>query len=220
MTGSYPSRVAAPIRSRAKLPQAGHPALPAILKWLRLRGVIRPSRKFPRSTFLRESISLGSHPMARSNPKQLVGWREYVALPEWGIKGVMAKVDTGARTSSLHVENIKELASGRLAFDVVLNRRGRLRHIVATPVRVSRVRPSTGQLQQRYVVSTTIRLGDVTKQVELSLVSRGDMLCRMLIGRTALERDFLVDVSGRYLCGKPLAKKPPHSPIKKRPEKS
>lgn len=156
--------------------------------------------------------------MARSDAKQLVGWREYVALPDWDIGGVLAKVDTGARTSSLHVENIRELPSGRLAFDVVLDRSGRFKHVVATPVRVSRVRPSTGQLQHRHVVLTTLRLGNVTKQIELSLVSRGDMLCRMLIGRTALERDFLVDVSKRYLCGKPGGmKRAPHPQKKKAP---
>lgn len=142
--------------------------------------------------------------MARGDAKQLLGWREYVALPDWEIGGVLAKVDTGARTSSLHVENIRSLASGRLAFDVVLDRTGRLQHVVAHPVRVSRVRPSTGQLQQRHVVRTTLRLGSISKEIELSLVSRGDMLCRMLIGRTALEKDFLVDVSRRYVCGKPF----------------
>ena len=54
----------------------------------------------------------------RSEPL-LIGWTEYVDLPEWGITRVRAKVDTGARSSALHVENIKELPRGRIRFDVV-----------------------------------------------------------------------------------------------------
>ncbi|MBX3181919.1 MAG: RimK/LysX family protein [Polyangiaceae bacterium] len=154
--------------------------------------------------------------MTRVDARQLIGWRERVALPDWGIAGVVAKIDTGARTSSLHVEHIRELPSGRLAFDVVLDRSGRFKHVIASPVRVSRVRPSTGQLQHRHVVRTTLELGKVHKVIELSLVSRGDMLCRMLIGRTALERDFLVDASRRYLCGRPTSAAPQTSRADKR----
>ena len=56
-------------------------------------------------------------------PRILIGWNEYVDIPEWGIERLRAKIDTGAWSSALHVENIEELPRGRVCFDVVLHRR-------------------------------------------------------------------------------------------------
>lgn len=133
----------------------------------------------------------------------IVGWREYVALPEWGIATLRAKIDTGARTSALHVENIRRLDDRHVRFDVVLNRKtGRTVPAEAPIVREAHVRSSSGQLQTRFVVETLVRLGPVSKQIELTLVSRRAMLCRMLLGRRALAEDFLVDVTRRYALGR------------------
>jgi hypothetical protein len=132
--------------------------------------------------------------------KTVIGWREFIALPEWGIESIRAKIDTGARTSALHVEDLELLPDGLVRFEVVPGGKlvGGIR-VEAELIRVSRVRPSTGELQRRYVVSTTMRLGAVEKQIQLSLVSRKRMLCRMLVGRRALENDFIVDPSAKYL---------------------
>ncbi len=138
-----------------------------------------------------------------TSQKIVVGWREFVSLPEWGIQSIRAKLDTGARTSALHVENLELLTDGTVRFEVVPG--GNLAKrvpVVAELTRVTRVRPSTGKLQQRYVVSTVMRLGTVEKVIQLSLVSRRRMLCRMLIGRRALEDDFLVDPSSKYVLGR------------------
>ena len=56
--------------------------------------------------------------------KPVIGRREYVAFPDWGIRGVEAKIDTGARTSAIHVDNIKRLSGERVRFEVVLLRGG------------------------------------------------------------------------------------------------
>jgi hypothetical protein len=133
--------------------------------------------------------------------KLIVGWNEYVDLPEWGVRRLGAKVDTGARTSALHVDGIELLPRGRIRFDVVVHRTKRDRHVhVRTKiVRRARVKSSNGQFERRYFVKTTLVLGPVEKQIEISLVDRGRMAHRMLLGRTALQGDFIVDVSRRHV---------------------
>ena len=130
----------------------------------------------------------------------IAGWREWVALPEWGIKLLQAKVDTGARTSALHVEQIEELPGDRVRFEVIHRERPRrrVRWVEAELVRLSSVKPSHGRQQERPVVRTEIRLGSVARQVEISLVSRARMQCRMLVGRTALQ-GLLVDPSQTHI---------------------
>lgn len=142
---------------------------------------------------------------ATAATKTVVGWRELVDFPEWGIRGVVAKIDTGARTSSLHVEDLEEVAPGRIRFHVVLSRGENPERVEAEAdlVRISSVRPSTGKPQRRRVVRAVIELGGRTKEIEVSLVSRRHMLCRMLVGRRALGEDFLVDPERRYLFGRP-----------------
>ena len=143
------------------------------------------------------------------NSKPIVGRREYVAFPEWGIKGVEAKIDTGARTSAIHVDNVKRLPKDRVQFDVVLSRRkpDRRVHVEADLVRFTRVRSSTGHRQERFVVATKIRIGDIKRRIELSLVSRKQMLCRMLLGRTAVT-GLLIDVDVKHLHGVPKRQGP------------
>lgn len=132
-----------------------------------------------------------------------IGFCEYVDLPRWRISGLPAKVDTGARSSALHVENLGELAHNRVRFDVMLDRRKTHRRVpvVATVLRRSRVRSSSGELQLRYFVRTKLHLGPHRMDIEISLVDRRDMIFRMLLGRSVLEHRFLVDVGRRYLLG-------------------
>lgn len=129
----------------------------------------------------------------------LIGWAELVDLPDWGIKKLRAKVDTGARSSALHVENIEELPRDWVRFDVVLHRlkRDRRIHVKAKVSRRGRVRSSSGHQEARIFVETTLRLGTVEKRVEISLVDREKMIHRMLLGRKALSGPFLIDVDRR-----------------------
>ncbi|MFG0284272.1 MAG: ATP-dependent zinc protease [Phycisphaerales bacterium JB039] len=139
-------------------------------------------------------------PPALSEPGQpVLGWRERVAIPSWGVRGIRAKIDTGARTSAIHVTHIEPVDADRVRFEVVTRERPARRTVTveAGVVRWTSVRPSSGDAQQRPVVSAAIRIGPVRRTIEVSLVSREGMLCRMLIGRRALE-GLLVDPSMRY----------------------
>lgn len=136
-------------------------------------------------------------------PPLVIGWAEYIALPEWNIAALRAKVDTGARSSALHVEEIETLAGGRVAFDVVLRRKGRRVRVTAPIVREGRVRSSSGESSERLFVETTLRIGDHEKRIEISLVDRAPMIHRMLLGRSALTGPILIDVDARYRLGRP-----------------
>ncbi len=135
----------------------------------------------------------------------LIGWKEYVAFPEWGIRRIKVKIDTGARTSALdvaHYEVHERAGVGLIAeLHVALSRRHPERKaVVETPVLdMVSVRNSSGVYEQRPLVATTVRLGPVTKRLPLTITSRAGMLFRMILGRKALEGDFVVDVSRKYL---------------------
>ena len=130
----------------------------------------------------------------------VVGWRELVCLPDWGVSEVDAKVDTGARTSALHVEDLRE-EEEFLVFEVPTPT-GPV--TVREPMtRLSRVRPSSGETQERFVVETVMKLGPIERTVEISLSSRDNMLTAMLVGRRALRPRVLVDPLRRYLHGRP-----------------
>ena len=147
----------------------------------------------------------------------MIGIAERIDLPEWGVEGLRVKIDTGARTSALHVDEVEELPGGRVRFWVILDRKRAHRRVqVEAPVsRRSRVRSSSGRAEDRIFVATRMRLGAVEKEIEISLASREPMIFRMLLGRSALHHDFLVDPSHRYL----QTPKPPKKKIKKSAKK-
>ena len=129
------------------------------------------------------------------------GWRERVDFPVWGLVGVRAKLDTGARTSAIDVATIEHLDGGRIRFEVVGRDKPtrRTKWVEATPVRTSVGKPSHGEKQERLVCRTPIRIGAIETEIEIGLVCRKNMLCRMLLGRTALEGRVLVDSGETYL---------------------
>jgi hypothetical protein len=132
-----------------------------------------------------------------------IGYAERVALPDWGVQELAAKVDTGALTSALHVENICEWEDGWVSFDVVLDARGRRsrRNVDARLARRGQVRSTSGTVEHRIFVQTTLRLGEVVRPIEVGLVDRASMNYRMLLGRRALAGRFVVDPARRYLLG-------------------
>lgn len=136
----------------------------------------------------------------------VVGWKEYLALPELGIGRLKAKVDTGARTSSLHVESftrLEILPDGTELVEVTIgpDRRRPERRVVARVTVVGRVRvtDSGGHREVRPVIETEMVLGPVRKRIRVTLTDRSGMLFRMILGRKALEGDFVVDTSRKYL---------------------
>lgn len=136
--------------------------------------------------------------------RTLIGIAERIELPDWGVARLRVKIDTGARTSALHVDGIEEVDGQRVRFWVVLDRkRGKRLQVEAPIARVARVRSSSGRAEKRIFVTTRMRLGGVEKEIEISLASREPMIFRMLLGRTALGSDFLVDPAHRYLTTPP-----------------
>lgn len=140
-----------------------------------------------------------------ASPRVIVGWRERISLPEWGVHDLVAKLDTGARTSSLHAEELQHLPDGQIRFKVVLSRKtGRSQWVTCTPLRTATVKSSNGQPSERDVVQTLITLGGHTFPIDINLSFRGRMTHRMLIGRAALDSRFLVDPNHTFLHS-PLA---------------
>jgi len=136
--------------------------------------------------------------------KFIIGALEDLALPDWGIARLRARVDTGARTSAIHVEDIRLLPNHRARFYVVVGWRKTRRRIrvVARIMKRDTVLPTTGAAVKRLFVKTTMTLGPVTRKIELSLADREHMTYRMLLGRSALGSDFLVDPSRPRLLGR------------------
>lgn len=163
-------------------------------------------------------VVVASRGVTRSRAAPLIiGVTEYVDIPAWRILRLRAKIDTGARSSALHVENIRELGAGRVRFDVRLSRSESDRRVTVESriARRGQVRPSSGEPEERIFVAVKVRIGPIEREIELSLVDRGRMIFRMLIGRRALAHAFLVDPGRRYVLRKPSA--PPSAPPRPAP---
>jgi hypothetical protein len=135
----------------------------------------------------------------------LIGWKEYIDFPDWGVRHIKIKIDTGARTSALGVVSYQlwqEPAHGLMAeLRVALSRRHPDRiAVVEMPVlRMVVVSNSGGMKEQRPLIQTRVRLGRIVKTVALTVTNRASMLFPVILGRKALEGDFVVDVSQKYL---------------------
>lgn len=138
--------------------------------------------------------------------KTIIGWREKVALPDLGIEGVKAKIDTGAQTSSLHAFNARKFKKDGedwVRFTVHPVKRRRKPAIVCEGkiVDIRTVVSSNGARDRRPVIVTTMQLGPFKKKIELTLTNRDEMGYRMLVGRQALQRMFVVDSGASYTFG-------------------
>ncbi len=138
--------------------------------------------------------------MKRPAPDAIVGWREWVTLPGLTEHPMKAKVDTGARTSSLHAFDLT-VADGVARFAVHPHQRDDADETwVELPVLEHReVRPSTGEAEERPVVVVEVVLGPDRFPVELTLTDRDTMGFRMLLGRTAVRHRYLVDPGRSYV---------------------
>ena len=139
-----------------------------------------------------------------SAAKELVGWREWVGLPQLGIGRIKAKIDTGARTSALHSMAIQPFRKGHKRFVrfsvAVAQHDPEATHLCVAPVTDRRaVRSSSGCKRYRYVVKTHLQIGQELWPIELTLSNRSRMGFRLLIGRSAIRKRFLVDPSASFL---------------------
>lgn len=158
----------------------------------------------------RKSPAKARRPSVESLPrKQVVGWREWVALPQIGVQRIKAKLDTGARSSALHAFNVKpQQRDGKylVEFDVhPLQRNDEVcMTCVAEAVDYRWITNSGGGREKRFVIVTGLQMGDDIWPIEVTLTDRDQMGFRMLIGRTAMERRLVIDPTVSYCLGKPL----------------
>ncbi|NVK11263.1 MAG: ATP-dependent zinc protease [Gammaproteobacteria bacterium] len=136
--------------------------------------------------------------------KLLIGSLESINLPELGIKDLQVRVDTGAQTSSIHVDHIERVKkNGKqwVAFDLhpdSYNVDATIR--CEAPIHdIRRVKSSNGEVQQRYVIKTVMELGDQQWSILITLTDRSDMTYLMLLGREGMSDRVLVDPSQTYL---------------------
>ena len=137
-----------------------------------------------------------------------VGWREWVALPELGVEWIKAKVDTGARSSSLHAFDMEffELdADPWIRFQIHPWQESSLdpQPVEAPILEMRLVRSSSGEATERPTIATSVSLRGQVIPIELTLTRRDEMGFRMLLGREALRGRLLVDPGQSYLGGKP-----------------
>lgn len=142
-----------------------------------------------------------------SNAK-IIGFREWISLPTLKLAAIKAKVDTGAKTSSLHAFDIRLEKEGKKTFvcfkvHPIQNCSSLEVDCRALLIDKRIVTDSGGHKEQRFVIRTTMILGGVKKKIELTLSNRETMKYRMLIGRSALDQ-YYIDPSQSYLSGKSL----------------
>jgi hypothetical protein len=146
--------------------------------------------------------------MAANNEKPItLGWREWVRIPDLGLDGIKAKVDTGARTSALHafeVTPFTESGVRRVRFKMHPNQRDNdtVVECVADLKDERVVRDSGGHQEKRWVIESVVCIGNDSWPIEMTLTARDDMLFRMLLGRTAMRGRAIVNPSRSYLTGK------------------
>lgn len=143
----------------------------------------------------------------KSSTRPVVGWREWIGLPSFGVDKIKVKVDTGARTSALHAHRITKFTKDNatyVRFFVHPTQRKKKPEIECTALVVDErdVKNSGGKATKRFVIRTQIKVGDATWPIELTLTNRDEMGFRMLLGRQAVRRRFLVDPGRSYVTKK------------------
>lgn len=137
---------------------------------------------------------------------RLIGRREFVDFPELGLNGMEAKIDTGAYTSSLHCESI-DLANenGKTVLYFTLEQDQRVPHRFET-FRVKKIKNSFGEMEERMVIKTLVKIGRKKVLSSISLTNRDSMRYPVLIGRRILKGRFLIDVNILHTGGFSLKK--------------
>jgi ribosomal protein S6--L-glutamate ligase len=144
--------------------------------------------------------------------KVIVGSEEWCSLPAIGIPTIKARVDSGAKTSALHAINIKTFTKDHqewVKFDInpIQNNAKALIHCEAQLVDQRIVKSSSGFREKRFVIQTSVSLGDKTWDIEITLTNRDSMGYRMLLGREAMSGRVMVDPEQRFVLGQPTNEK-------------
>jgi hypothetical protein len=159
--------------------------------------------------YLDDSIrnSQMDHVSGTLQPTMIIGWREWISLPDLHLPFIKAKVDTGARTSALHSFDLKvttERGQKRAHFKIhpVQGRNDIIVSCSADVTDYRYVSDSGGHKEKRYVIVTPIEIGGMSWEIELTLANRETMSFRMLLGRSAM-KNLIIEPAHSYLLGKP-----------------
>jgi hypothetical protein len=147
--------------------------------------------------------------LVKHQSRPIIGWREWVALPDLGVKAIKVKIDTGARSSAIHAFDIERFSQGEqdfVRFKMHPMQRETKHTVTAEAALLDQrqIRNSGGQAELRLVILTHVELKDHRWPIELTLTNRDVMGFRMLLGRAAVRDHFLVDPGHSYL----LSQKP------------
>ncbi len=136
-----------------------------------------------------------------------LGWRERLALPQLGIGMLKAKLDTGARSSSLHVDTLEAFqrdGTTWLRFTLHLGRRQPLAvHCEAKALDRRTVTDTGGRRTERWFIRSDVQLAGARFSIDINLTDRRHMLFPMLLGRSALSGRFVVDPARSYTQSRP-----------------
>ena len=138
---------------------------------------------------------------------KIIGWREWVSLPDFKIDEIKAKVDTGARTSSLHAFNLEIYKRGNsefVSFSIHPNQRSSNNEIRCRSkiLEFRKIKSSNGLSEIRPVILTKIKLLEEIFEIEMTLTNRDEMGFRMLIGRESIRNKFLINPSKSFYGNK------------------
>lgn len=139
--------------------------------------------------------------------KAVIGWREWADLPSLKIKNIKGKIDSGARSSSLHAFDLKFYKKGNsefVKFKVHPDQRSTAKTVECRSKVLERrtVKSSNGKSELRPVIVTDLEMMDQKWPIELTLTNRDEMGFRLLLGREAFRKRFLVDAGRSYYCKK------------------
>lgn len=150
---------------------------------------------------------LSKKTLSDKKDKMLIGCQEWCALPKLHLPAIKAKVDTGAKTSALHASDIKPFhRQGELFVHFMVHplQRNTLKEQLCTALVIDQrlVMNTGGQKEQRYVILTTIELGGLSWEIEVSLTNRESLAFRMLLGRDALKGHSLINPGRTFIQGR------------------
>lgn len=139
-----------------------------------------------------------------------IGWREWVSLPGLAIPGIKAKIDTGARTSSIHASNIevvKKRGKRYVRFTVypLYNNRKISVNCLTEIIQEKKVTDSGGKSEMRFFIKTDLVIGEKKWEIDITLSNRERMRFKMLLGREALAGKVIIDPKRQYLTGRSFA---------------
>nr|WP_247869289.1 RimK/LysX family protein [Ahrensia sp. R2A130] len=142
----------------------------------------------------------------------IIGWQEHIALPDFDIDTIKAKIDTGARTSALHAVDLKqEDVDGvpHISFHIPRSGVPRTHRDRAPLVDKRDIKNTSGVVESRYVIETLLLIGKRKWRIEVSLADREEMVFDIILGRTAIRRHKLMVAPGKsFLIGQPVARRP------------